>query len=739
MKTSLEDQKRFLDAVRGAPGGPGFIMFLNERQKGCPPVQEAVQGNSDIVGSMMQKGAVGRYFTPANYRTLDGRAAKNVADLKSLFLDIDAGPDKPYATADEAREAAFDFATDIQMPISYVVSTGGGVHIYWLLQEPLEVERWKRLALGLKAETHRKNLKADDSVTGDAARYLRIPGSFNFKLEQKRPCEIIYSKEVDNTVIRHSYDALAERLISREPLAVALINPREPATDENIAKVKSALEHISADCDYRRWLSILMAIHSTQWATAEEMAQRWSMTAPTRFDVEVFDRKWKSLKPDKGITLRTLFRAAEENGWSPVKKVAQRVAELNEKHAIVMVNGKCLVLNEPTDRNRGVTFSTPTDLTNRYKNERISVDGKPKTIGPVWFEHRERRQYDDLVFEPGKEVAGAYNLFRGFAVEPKKGTCDKMLAHMYENLCRKNKEHFLYLVHWCADAIQNPASRPGTAVVLRGDEGTGKGQFASHLGSLWGFHYMAVSQPEHVTGKFNKHLMEKLLLHCDEAFFSNDRKHESVLKALITEPELAIEIKGVDVMVHPNYLRLIISTNRDHAIPAGPHSRRYFCLDVGEEHKQDSAYFSALAKEMDTGGREAFLHFLMNHPLKDVDLRKIPKTEMLDDQRIYSLDSIAAWWLLLLTEGDLPFGCEWGEAIPKISLYESYVISMQNTRERYPENSNTLGLKLKKLVPAMKKTRLQKNGIRSHCYVLPTLEECRAHFEEYSGVKYEWT
>ncbi len=129
MKTSLEDQKRFLDAVRGAPGGPGFIMFLNERQKGCPPVQEAVQGNSDIVGSMMQRGAVGRYFTPANYRTLDGRAAKNVADLKSLFLDIDAGPDKPYATADEAREAAFDFATDIQMPISYVA--GVPISIQW--------------------------------------------------------------------------------------------------------------------------------------------------------------------------------------------------------------------------------------------------------------------------------------------------------------------------------------------------------------------------------------------------------------------------------------------------------------------------------------------------------------------------------------------------------------------------------------------------------------------------------
>jgi hypothetical protein len=46
MKTSLEDQKRFLDAVRGAPGGPGFIMFLNERQKGCPLLHARELSNS---------------------------------------------------------------------------------------------------------------------------------------------------------------------------------------------------------------------------------------------------------------------------------------------------------------------------------------------------------------------------------------------------------------------------------------------------------------------------------------------------------------------------------------------------------------------------------------------------------------------------------------------------------------------------------------------------------------------
>ena len=46
-------------------------------------------------------------------------------------------------------------------------------------------------------------------------------------------------------------------------------------------------------------------------------------------------------------------------------------------------------------------------------------------------------------------------------------------------------------------------------------------------------------------------------------------------------------------------------------------------------------------------------------------------TEMLKEQRIYSLDSIESWWLLLLTDGNLPFSYKWGQEIPVDTLYGS--------------------------------------------------------------------
>lgn len=306
---------QFLNDVRGQPGGPGFIAFINERKKERALKQMPARCNDYMIGCLMKGRNVGRYFTPANYHTLDGRAAKNVDNLNCLFVDMDAGPAKPYATADEAREGAFDFAADIDMPISYLIGTGGGVHVYWVFDEPAEVREWKPLALGLKSECRKRDLNADDAVTADAARYLRIPGSSNYKLEEKRPCEILYPKRIDNTVVRHSYDALAERLVSTKP-AEQKSTVTTPGTPENIQKVESALSAIDPDAEYPLWRDLLFAVHSTGWVEAKRLAQAWSEKGE-KWDAEVFARTWAAAKVDGGIELATVFYHAVRAGWVP--------------------------------------------------------------------------------------------------------------------------------------------------------------------------------------------------------------------------------------------------------------------------------------------------------------------------------------------------------------------------------------------------------------------------------------
>lgn len=63
---------------------------------------------------------------------------------------------------------------------------------------------------------------------------------------------------------------------------------------------------------------------------------------------------------------------------------------------------------------------------------------EPGTDRHVWriavAEHPQRREYAGLVFAPGRDVPGYFNLWRGFAVEPRPGDCSKFLAHLRARL-----------------------------------------------------------------------------------------------------------------------------------------------------------------------------------------------------------------------------------------------------------------------------------------------------------------
>ena len=74
------------------------------------------------------------------------------------------------------------------------------------------------------------------------------------------------------------------------------------------------------------------------------------------------------------------------------------------------------------------------------------------------------------------------------------------------------------MIHWMADAIQNPSTRPGVALAIRGQQGVGKGVFVNMFARLFGPHFIQVTQSSHLVGNFNGHQKDKLLVFADEAF-----------------------------------------------------------------------------------------------------------------------------------------------------------------------------------------------------------------------------
>jgi hypothetical protein len=260
-------------------------------------------------------------------------------------------------------------------------------------------------------------------------------------------------------------------------------------------------------------------------------------------------------------------------------------------------------------------------------------------------------------FYPGKpaEVDGYLNLWRGWAVEPRPGDWSLMREHIGRVLANGDETCADYILRWCAWAVQNPGEPAEVALVLRGGRGTGKGIFARSLKRLFGQHGLQVNSPAQLTGRFNAHLRDCCLLFADEAIVPGDKVAESVLKGLITEPELAIEGKGANVVQARNRLHIVMASNDEWVVPAGMDERRFAVFDVSKKHAQDGAYFGAIASQLDNGGLSAMLADFLAMDLAGWHPRRnVPQTEALHSQKAATISGIDAVFLDLLRAGEIP-------------------------------------------------------------------------------------
>ena len=157
---------------------------------------------------------------------------------------------------------------------------------------------------------------------------------------------------------------------------------------------------------------------------------------------------------------------------------------------------------------------------------------KNKQAADFWIHSAQRRTYEQVIFAPGLEDPRYYNLWRGFAFSPSPGDWSLFRAHILENICASDESLYQYIFTWMADAVQNPSDRPGVALVFRGRQGTGKGVFCREFGSLFGQHFIHISQSRHLTGNFNNHLKDCLVLFADEAFWAGDKAGEGAPQGL---------------------------------------------------------------------------------------------------------------------------------------------------------------------------------------------------------------
>lgn len=103
--------------------------------------------------------------------------AAAVAALHTLYADLDCGPGKALESKTHACKRLESMAL-LGLGPTHVIDSGGGLHAYWLLREPLRPEghfAWREVMRAIA-----RSLAADISVT-DLPRILRVPGTLNWK------------------------------------------------------------------------------------------------------------------------------------------------------------------------------------------------------------------------------------------------------------------------------------------------------------------------------------------------------------------------------------------------------------------------------------------------------------------------------------------------------------------------------------------------------------------------------
>ena len=319
------------------------------------------------------------------------------------------------------------------------------------------------------------------------------------------------------------------------------------------------------------------------------------------------------------------FDVASEN----IQSEAQLVERLNTKHAVVNLNGKIRITNFDPDPIHGgsmATFSTVADFQTRYAN--VPYCGKAKiTAAAAWLKHPNRRQFEGVCFSPGESSGPFLNLYQGLAVEPSDSVnSEKFLQHMKEVICRNNELLFVYFLDWLATLFQHPGRPGGTALVLMGEQGTGKSFFADAIGHLLGRYYRTVTSTEQFVGRFNSHLREAILIHAAEAIWAGDKRAEGKLKSLITDKTMLIEPKGVDAIEVNNCAHLIVSSNEEWPVPRGIDDRRFVVTRVSNDHRNDKDWFKSIDEELKNGGYKGLLHFLLHRDVAGFFPSEIPET-----------------------------------------------------------------------------------------------------------------
>ena len=286
--------------------------------------------------------------------------------------------------------------------------------------------------------------------------------------------------------------------------------------------------------------------HSSQCAGMEKLIHKFHKSANSGDKELYFEDYYTQLMPQ----LRQCITAFEgDPADTRALENWAKVADFLRKTVVYIINGgNAIYFSKTRDKQGQTTYTLLSSIEKSLKviafefliETESGIEKKRSTALAVFdnmLSHNSLPSYNHIDFIPylrnPPKLVNTFNTFDGF---PHSGhlmaptpaellKLDTIFEHMREIICNGNSRLYDFLLGWFGHLIQHPAEKGSnsTALILTGEQGTGKSLFVSQLRHLVGAkHFLAVKALDELTGRFNKRLENKILCQMDRC----DRPHE---------------------------------------------------------------------------------------------------------------------------------------------------------------------------------------------------------------------
>jgi len=412
--------------------------------------------------------------------------------------------------------------------------------------------------------------------------------------------------------------------------------------------------YICYDSDFRTNQNVCLAINML----AEELHERGAIPMILSLPDVVEDGKTGLddllvSAPKSQELLRQLLREAEPLG------LARPLWQLNDR--VVYVQDPGLVIRRSTHQKMSpAQFKEHAFSTISYVEQTMGGDGemryKKVPAAPAWIKWPLRNEATKVIYKPGQPEmvpdrnGDAYNIWKGWGVKPEKGDIklwNELLDHLFTGA---DKEDRAWFERWLAYPLQFPGTKLFSAVVMHGiHHGTGKSLLGFLMGRIYGDNFVEISRKMLESGN-NDWAEAKQFVLADEVTGSSKREFNDMLKKMITQERMRIDIKYVPRFEIDDVINYYFTSNHPDAFFMEDNERRYFIHEV-KAKPLDQAFYVKFDEWMKRGpGPAAVFHHLLNLKLGDFNPYAPARKTRAFERMVLDTKSDLGSWVLRLKE-----------------------------------------------------------------------------------------